>query len=158
MGRTDVEAETPIIWPPDTKNWLIWKDPDAEKDWRQEEKGTTEDEMVGWHHQLDGHEFEWELVMDQDVWHAAVPGVTKSQTGLNEWTELNIIVQSLNIITHNFEEKSGINAIHFEYYKHFVLNQSLVTGWIIFLCNSVVKNPAKHEAQVWSLGQEEPLE
>ena len=56
-GRTDVEAETPIPWPPDAKSWLIWKDPDAEKDWRQE-KGTTEDEMVGWHHQLNGHEFE----------------------------------------------------------------------------------------------------
>ena len=58
IGRTDVEAETPIFWPPDGKNWLIWKDPDAGKDWRQEEKGMTEDEMVGWHHRLDGHEFE----------------------------------------------------------------------------------------------------
>ena len=58
FGRTDVEAETPILWPPDAKNWLLGKDPDAGKDWRQEEKGTTEDEMVGWHHQLDGHEFE----------------------------------------------------------------------------------------------------
>ena len=57
IGRTDVEAETPILWPPDEKNWLIWKDPDAGKDWRQEEKGTTEDEMVGWHHRLDGHEW-----------------------------------------------------------------------------------------------------
>ena len=57
IGRTDVEAETPILWPPDVKNWLIWKDPDAGKDWRQEEKGSTEDEMVGWHHRLDGHEF-----------------------------------------------------------------------------------------------------
>ena len=50
IGRTDAEAETPILWPPDAKNWLIWKDPDAGKDWRQEEKGMTEDEMVGWHH------------------------------------------------------------------------------------------------------------
>ena len=57
IGRTDVEAETPILWPPDVKNWLIWKDPDAGKDLRQEEKGTTEDEMVGWHHWLNGHEF-----------------------------------------------------------------------------------------------------
>ena len=56
--RTDAEAETPILWPPDVKNWLIWKDPDAGKDWRWEEKGTTEDEMVGWHHQLYEHEFE----------------------------------------------------------------------------------------------------
>ena len=58
IGRADVEAETPIFWPRDAKNWLIGKDPDTGKDWRQEEKGMTEDEMVGWHHQLDGHEFE----------------------------------------------------------------------------------------------------
>ena len=58
IGRTDAEAETPILWPPDAKNWLIEKDPDAGKDWRLEEKGMTEDEMVGCHHQLDGHEFE----------------------------------------------------------------------------------------------------
>ena len=58
IGRTDAEAETPIIWPPDVKNWLIGKDPDAGKDWGQEEKGTTEDEVVGWHHQFNGHEFE----------------------------------------------------------------------------------------------------
>ena len=58
IGRTDAEVETSILWPPDVKNWLIGKDPDAGKDWRQEEKGMTEDEMVGWHHQLTGHEFE----------------------------------------------------------------------------------------------------
>ena len=58
IGRTDAEAETPILWSPDPKNWLIGKDPDAGKDWRQEEKGKSEDEMVGWHHQTDGHEFE----------------------------------------------------------------------------------------------------
>ena len=58
IGRTDVESETLILWPHDAKNWLIEKDPDARKDWRQEEKGMTEDEMVGWHHWLDGHEFE----------------------------------------------------------------------------------------------------
>ena len=58
IGRTDAEAETPILWPPDVKNWLIGKDPNTGRDWRQEEKVTTEDEMVGWHHQLNGHEFE----------------------------------------------------------------------------------------------------
>ena len=57
VGRTDAEAETPILWQPYVKSWLIWKDPDAGKDWGQEEKGTTEDEMVGWYHQLNGHEF-----------------------------------------------------------------------------------------------------
>ena len=70
IGRTDVEAETPILWPPDVKSWLIGKDPDAGKDWRQEEKGMTEDEMVEWHHGLNGHEFEW------------TPGVGDGQGGL----------------------------------------------------------------------------
>ena len=59
IGRTDVEAETPLLWPPDVKSWHIWKDHDAGEDWGQEEKGTTEDEMGGWHHQLDGREFGW---------------------------------------------------------------------------------------------------
>ena len=61
IERTDAEAEAPILWPPDVKNQLIWKDPNAGKDWRWEEKGTTEDEMVGWYHQHDGHEFEQAL-------------------------------------------------------------------------------------------------
>ena len=61
IGRTVAEAETPILWPPDVKSWLIWKDPDAGKDWRQEEKGKTEDEVVGWHHRLDAHGFGWTL-------------------------------------------------------------------------------------------------
>ena len=61
IGRTDAKAETPILWPPDAKNWLIWKDPDAGKDWGREEKGMAEDEMVGWHHRLNGHEFGWTL-------------------------------------------------------------------------------------------------
>ena len=63
IGRTNSEAETPILWPPDAKNWLIWKDPDAGKDWKQEEKGTTENEMVGWHYRLNRHEFEQALAV-----------------------------------------------------------------------------------------------
>ena len=93
IGRTDVEAETLILWPPDAKSWLIGKDPDAGKDWGQEEKGTTEDEMAGWHHWLDRHGFGW------------TPGVGNGEGGLaccgswgrresdmtdwQNWTELN---------------------------------------------------------------------
>ena len=87
IGRTDAEAETPTLWP---KNWLIGKDSDDWKDWKQEEKGITEGEMVGWHHQVNGHEFEQapRVGDGQEAWRAAVHGVTKSQTWLSNWTEL----------------------------------------------------------------------
>ena len=97
IGRTDIEAETPILGPPDAKSWLIWKDPDIGKDWGQEEKGTIEDEMIGWHHWLNGHEFEWAL------------GIGDGQRGLaccSPWgckeldmtgTELNTISDGTNI-------------------------------------------------------------
>ena len=89
IGSTDVEAETPILWPPDAKSWLIWKDPDAGNDWGQEEKGMTEVEMIGWHHRVNGHEFEWtrELVMDREAWRAGILGVTTSRTQLSNWTD-----------------------------------------------------------------------
>ena len=88
IGRTDVEA--PILWPPEAKNWLIGKDPDAGKDWRKE-KGMTEDETVGWHHRFDGQEFEQapEVGDGQEAWCTAVHGVTKSWTRVRDWTELN---------------------------------------------------------------------
>ena len=95
VESTDAEAESLILWPLDVKDWLIGKDSDAWKDWRQEEKVTTEDEIVEWHQWLDGHEFvqAWELVMDREAWHAAIHEVTKSQTWLSDWTELNLLFQ-----------------------------------------------------------------
>ena len=99
IGRTDAEAETPILWPPDAKNWLIGKDPDAGKDWRQKEKGTTEDEMVGWHHRLDE---ETHQVNSGSWWWTGKPGMLQSMgsqrvrhdwvTELN-WTEYNPVVK-----------------------------------------------------------------
>ena len=91
IGRTDAEAETPILWPPDGKSWLIGKDPDAGKDWGQEEKGKTEDEMVGWHHQLNAHEFEQALGVDdgQKSLACCSPGACKEldKTKWLNWTE-----------------------------------------------------------------------
>ena len=84
FGRNDAKAETPVLWPPHVKSWLIGKDSEAGRDWGQEEKGTTEDEMAGWHHRLDGREFEWTL---------GRPGVLRfigSQRVGHDWvTELN---------------------------------------------------------------------
>ena len=91
-----LKLKLPIHWPPDAKSWLIWKDPDAGKDWGQEEKGTIGDEMIGWHHQLDGHGFGWTLGVGdgQEAWHAVVHGVTKSRTWLSNWLELWVLVNS----------------------------------------------------------------
>ena len=109
IGRTDVEAATPILWPPDVKSWLIWKDPDAGKDWGQEEKEMTEDEMVGWHHQLDGHGFEW------------TPGVGDGHRGLaccgswghkeldtTDWTELCLEL----LMDQHFESSHNPNEVN----------------------------------------------
>ena len=91
IGRTDAEAETPVLRPPHAKSWLIGKDPDAGRDWGQEEKGMAEDEMTGWHHQLRdlGLGGLRELVMDREAWRAAIHGVPKSRTRLSDWTELS---------------------------------------------------------------------
>ena len=85
IGRTDADAETPILWPSDAKNWLIGKVPYAGKDWRQKDKGMTENEMVGWHHWLNGHAFEYALGVgvDREAWRAAVHGFTELDT--TEW-------------------------------------------------------------------------
>ena len=99
IGRTDAKAETPVLWPPHAKSWLIGKDPDAGRDWGQEEKGMTEDEMAGWHHQLDGHGFEWTLGVGDgqgglvccDSWGCKEWDRTEwlnwTELSANEWTE-----------------------------------------------------------------------
>ena len=101
IGRTDAEAEAPILGSPDTESWLTGKDPDAQKDWRQEEKGMTEDEMFWWHHWLNGHEFE-QTPGDgegQGSLVAAVHGVPKSQTGLSNWTTIiNVLLRSKSFL------------------------------------------------------------
>ena len=88
-GKTDDEAETPTLWQPDARNWLIIKDPDAGKDWRQEEKGMTEDEMVGWHHRLNGHEFLQALGVGDRQGSLACCSLWGRNTRLSDWTELN---------------------------------------------------------------------
>ena len=94
IGSNDAEADTPILWPPDAKNWLIGKDPDAGKDWRREEKGITEDEMIGWQHRLDGHEFEQALgVCDGQGSLACCSPWGHKESDTTEWlnwTELNL--------------------------------------------------------------------
>ena len=82
IGNADAEAEAPILWPSNMKSWLIGKDPDAGKGWRQEEKGAKENQMVGWHHPLNGHEFEQtlEMMKDREAWHHTVHGVAESDT------------------------------------------------------------------------------
>ena len=109
IGRTYAEAETPILWPPDAKSWLIWKDPDAGKDWGQEEKGTREDEMVGWHHWLDECGFGWTLGVGDGqgglvCWEVQGQGGSWRRNELDtteqlNWTELNLITHVWLFVT-----------------------------------------------------------
>ena len=107
IGRTDVEAETPILWPPDARSWFIWKDPDAGKDWGQEEKGMT-DEMVGWHHRLNGHGF------------GCTPGVGNGQGGLvccgsTEWLNWTEQLQLDHFLPYNQSRYTPL--LNIIYYK-----------------------------------------
>ena len=113
IGRTDAETETPILWPPDAKSWLVWKDPDAGKDWGRK-KGMTEDEMVGWHHWLNGHGFGW------------TPGAGDGQGGLaccGSWgLKESDTTEQLNWIELNVPDVA-LNSLHF--YSFNPLNNSM---------------------------------
>ena len=117
IGRTDAEAETPMVWPPNAKNWLIWKDSDAGKDWRQEEKGMTKDEMVGWHHRLDGHEFEQVPGVGDRQWGLACCGPWgRKESDMTErlnWTEvLNAVGISLPLKVVKISKSLFIDALY----------------------------------------------
>ena len=108
-GRTDAEAETPVLWPPDAKDWLTGKDHDAGKDWRWEEKGTAEVEMAGWHHWLNGHEFEQAPVVGDGQGGLACCspwGCKESETQLSDWTELKLPFL-LYLFSRNAREQAG---------------------------------------------------
>ena len=135
IGSTDAEAEVSIFWPSDAKNWLNGKDPDAGKDWRQEEKGKTEDDMAGRHHRLNRHEFEQApgVMKDREAWRATIHGVTKSGTQLSDWTELTEVWTSQRVKVLRAAE-----------------NESLHT-WKLILCiphwlstEKIRKSPKKH--------------
>ena len=120
IGRTNSGAETPILWPPQAKNWLIGKDPDAGKDWRQEEKGMTEDEMVGWHHRLDGHEFE-QTLGNGDGWGSLGQRIGHDWATELNWTELTIKKAT----------KWGLKSQ--KQIQHKFINSSLLQ-WVLSLC------------------------
>ena len=111
------EAETPILWPPHAKSWLIVKNPDAGRDWGQK-KGTTEDEMAGWYHWLDGHEFEWTPgigdgqggLVCYDSWGHKEPDTTER---LNDWTELNWIINIVNFLNVALLGKNNKNSVSY---------------------------------------------
>ena len=103
FGRNDAKGETPVLWPPHAKSWLIGKDSDAGRDWGQEEKGMTEDEMAGWHHRPDGRELEWTPGVGdvQGGLACCNSWVAKSQTRLSDWTQLNWTWKILTLLVDN---------------------------------------------------------
>ena len=107
IGRTNTEAEAPILWPPEEKSWLTGEDSDV-KEWEQEEKGVKGDEMVRWYHRLKGHSLRklWEIVKDREAWWVIVHGVTESQTWSGDWTTTRQVTQKV-VTFHSVDE--GIN-------------------------------------------------
>ena len=126
IGRTDDEAETPILWPPEVKNWLIGKDPEAGTDWRQEDKGTTEDEIVGWHHQINGHEFEQVLGVGDGQ-----PDVLQS-IGLHRvWHDWATELNWKNEVKVKFAQSCSTPCDPMYYTVHGIL-QARILEWVAF--------------------------
>ena len=127
FGRNDAKADTPVLWPPHVKSWLIGKDSDAGRDWRQEEKGTTEDEMAGWHYWLDGHEFAWTPRVGDGQGGLSMlqfMGVAKSQTELSDWTELIVTWYPIRIFG-----IEGISSTVFEWHGKSLVKYFFKEHW-----------------------------
>ena len=165
FGRTDAKAETPILWPPHAKSWLIGKDSDAGRDWGQEEKGTTEDEMAGWHHGLDGRESEW-ILGDGDgqgglACLGSWGGKESDTTVQLNWTQLMQLY--LNGIRQLAFSLNCIYILDF-YWKKTEVFVIIVNGYIISLCWNLLTSsnkpclPEMWETWVWTMGWEDPLE
>ena len=151
IGRTDVEAETPILWSPDAKNWLIWKDPKAGREWRQEKKEATEDEMVGWYHWLNGHAFEQALgdSEGQESQQAAVYGVENWATKLN-WTHTGWLVKQEKQILISW--RAGVLKSKIKSLANLVSGE----GSLLFhslLCLAVSLHGTKGKGTLWGLYQ-----
>ena len=144
IGRTDAEAETPILWPPDAKNWLILKNPDAGQDWRQE-KRTTEDEMVGWHHRLDGHEFEQiPRVGDrQGSLSCCSPWVGKESdtTKWLNWTEVGLHWSSNSLQELGFHKK-WVSSSHFSCEPIIFVMLSCIVAFCFWIPQSSIPSQA----------------
>ena len=137
IGRPDAKAETPILWPPHVKSWLIGKDPDSGRDWGQEEKGTTEDEMAGWHHQLDGHEFEQTLGVG-DGWGglACCDSWGRKESDMTERLNWNELILSY-ILEVNFEYQYNKQDVYLLYSNisliHLIEFKKLKSRMILYL-------------------------
>ena len=136
FGRNDTEAETPVLWPPYAKSWLIGKDSDAGRDWGQEEKGTAEDEMAGWHHWLDGSESQWTLGAGDGqgglaCWHSWGRKESDPTEWLN-WTEL--------ILLHKLEDKKYIYTV---FYTDSHLNHFLCSSFLLWIWITIISSPSE---------------
>ena len=132
IGRTDVEAETPLLWPPDMKSWLVGKDPDTGKDWGQGEKGTTEDEMVGWHHRLNGHRFGWTMGVGDGQGGLACCGLWGCKESDTWATELNWLCLNSAYILGKYAKLTGISENQPNCHE----KQGTGLGWVPVVLNS----------------------